>query len=74
MCSVDWVDMDTLCQEVKLYCSMPLKETNAYQYEEENQQAASDGVESHCVRRKLFTTSSPKRHTKVSFSIAIYYY
>ena len=26
--------MDTLCQEVKLYCSMPLKETNAYQYEE----------------------------------------
>jgi len=34
MCSVDWVGMDTLCQEVKLYCSMPLKETNAYQYEE----------------------------------------
>jgi len=34
MCSVDWVDMDTLCQEVKLYCSMPLKETNAYQYKE----------------------------------------
>ena len=34
MCSVDWVDMDTLCQEVKLYRSMPLKKTNAYQYEE----------------------------------------